>query len=116
MDRQRLLVASAVLAVVVVRFDPPSARAEGAGESALSGPPVAVVATTDDASMLPVGIVRILDALAMVGLAEVDKTSAMMSRSGVLDTPWLPVRVPSWVSPEPPRTPLFYSRVLQLTF
>ena len=66
--------------------------------------------------MLPGQILRMLDALSVIGVAEIDKSSALISTTGIADTARLPVHEAIWVSPEPPTMPLFFSRVVKLKF
>jgi hypothetical protein len=114
MARLHLLLATATL---VVLTQSSSAHAEQPIEPPVAASPPNVAASVkEEGPMLPGGIMRVLDALVVVGVAEIDKSSALISHASPTSTAQLPVRAPTWSAPEPPKTPLFYSRVVQLKF
>jgi hypothetical protein len=113
MARLHLLTAAAALSVLSLAS---SARAELPVEGPPASPGSRAAAPQEEAPMLPGGVMRALNALVVVGVVEIDRSSTLISSTGVTDTARLPVRDPIWVSPEPPKMPLFFSRVVQLKF
>lgn len=75
------------------------------------------VASFEAACPLPNDIMRVLNALEVVGAIRVDRTAKLVSTEGVTDTERLPVRAADWAAAsEPPRMPFFYARMMQLNF
>jgi len=108
------LVAAAALTILAQSS---TARAERPVEVPTAPNPGPSVAPQDEAtSTLPRPIMRVLGVLEVVGVAEIDKTSALVSSIGVIDTARLEFRAPTWLAPEPPKMPLFFSRLVQLKF
>jgi hypothetical protein len=113
----RLLLAAATLAVLSLSA---SARADQP-EPPVAGPPSpshaanAMHAPKEESVALPPSLMRVFDALVVVGIAELDTSATLITQAVGSDDP-LPLRAPTWLSPEPPKTPLLYSRVMQLKF
>jgi hypothetical protein len=75
------------------------------------------VAAFEAACPLPNTIMTVLNVLETVGVTRVDRTSKLVSHTGVSDTERLPVRIASWASASEPRPmPILYSRMMQLDF